>query len=204
MKKGMIFIDGGNLAHDWYVAKTGAQIDIERYIDVVKSKFWDTDFVRTYYFTSATPYNKAFLYNVNRLPYCEVITGRLQEKKIKLDRFDLPCPSCGNAVRGEITTQVDKGSDVNMAVEMLRHGFNGTYDTAVLVSRDADFAGVVKILKNLGKNVELVVLDTSKNYAQELTDCVDNVVVLDAEDCARCTLPSSAAVNTSAAGEDMF
>lgn len=190
MKKGMIFIDGSNVFYDWHAAKTGTQMDIEKYIDVVKSKFPDTDFVRTYYFTSATPTNTAFLHSVNRLPYCEVITGRLQEKKIKLDRFGISCPSCGTKITNTITTHVDKGTDVNIAVEMLRHGFNHTYDTAVLVSRDADFASVVKILKTLGINVELVVFDTAQKNAQELTDCVDNVVVLDANDRKNCEQPT--------------
>ncbi|MBO5891511.1 MAG: NYN domain-containing protein [Oscillospiraceae bacterium] len=201
MKKGMIFIDGSNVFYDWHAAKTGTQMDIEKYIDVVKSKFPDTDFVRTYYFTSASPTNTAFLHSVNRLPYCEVITGRLQEKKIKLDRFGISCPSCGTKITNTITTHVDKGTDVNIAVEMLRHGFNHTYDTAVLVSRDADFASVVKILKTLGINVELVVFDTAQKNAQELTDCVDNVVVLDVTDrknCEQPTPPPSTTTSTAA------
>ena len=94
--------------------------------------------------------------------------------------------TCHTKVTGEITTQIDKGTDVNIAVEMLWHGFNHAYDTAVLVSRDADFCSVVKKLKTMGRNVELVLFDTSKNYAQELTDCVDNVVVLDDNDCQNC------------------
>lgn len=186
MKKGMIFIDGSNVFHDWLSAKMGAEMDIEKYIDVVKSKFPDTEFVRTYYFTSLTTTNQGFLHSINRLPYCEVITGRLQEKKINLDKYGVACPSCSTHIASTITTQVDKGTDVNIAVEMLRHGFNHTYDTAVLVSRDADFASVVNILKTLGRNVELVLFDTSQRYAQELTDCVDNVVVLDLNDRKNC------------------
>ena len=189
MKRGMIFIDGSNVFHDWQAAKTAAQMDVEKYIDVVKSKFPNTEFVRTYYFTSATATNQSFLHRINRLPYCEVITGRLQDKKIHLDKFGVSCPSCTTHITRTITTQVDKGTDVNIAVEMLRHGFSHTHDTAVLISRDADFASVVKILKTLGINVELVLFDTSKDYAQELTDCVDNIVILDAIDRKNCEQP---------------
>ena len=190
MNRGMIFIDGSNVFYDWHSAKTGAQMDVEKYINVVKSKFPNIEFVRTYYFTSATATNQLFLHRINRLPYCEVITGRLQDKKIHLDKFGVSCPSCTTHITKTITTQVDKGTDVNIAVEMLRHGFNHTYDTAVLISRDADFASVVKILKTLGINVELVLFDTSKDYAQELTDCVDNVVILDATDRKNCEQPT--------------
>lgn len=189
MKRGMFFIDGSNVFYDWQAAKTGTQMDVEKYIDVVKSKFPNTEFVRTYYFTSETTTNAGFLHSINRLPYCEVITGRLQEKRIKLDKYGICCPSCGTNITNTITTQVDKGTDVNIAVEMLRHGFNHTYDIAILASRDADFASVVKILKTLGINVELVVFDTAQKYAQELTDCVDNVIVLDVNDRKNCEQP---------------
>ena len=93
-------------------------------------------------------------------------------------------------VTGSISVKNDKGTDVNIAVEMLKHAYNNVYDLAVLVSRDADFTGVVKIIKNLGKNVELVLLETSKNNAQELTDTVDNVLVIpSADDASLCRVP---------------
>ena len=90
------------------------------------------------------------------------------------------CSHCGNPVQGTITTKTDKGTDVNIAVEMLKHAYNKAYDLAILVSRDADFAGVVKIIKDFGKNVELVLLEASRNNAQELTDTVDNVMLIPA------------------------
>ncbi len=186
MKKGMIFIDGSNLYFDWLYAKMVQPLEIAKYIDVVKDKFPNIDFLRTYYFTSQTATNGAYLHYINTLPYCEVITGRLQEKPIKLDKYKVICPSCGKDITQEIITTVDKGTDVNIAVEMLRHGFNHTYDTAVLVSRDADFSSVVKILKSIGCTVELVLFDTSKSSAYELTSCVDHVVLLDSSDRNNC------------------
>lgn len=199
MKRGMIFIDGSNVFFDWQASKTGVAMDVEKYIDVVKNKFPNIEFVRTYYFTTASASNQSFIHRINRLPYCEVIKGRLQDKKIHLDKFGISCPFCSTSITKTITTQVDKGTDVNIAVEMLRHGFNHSYDTAVLISRDADFASVVKILKTLGINVELVLFDTMKRYAEELTDCVDNVVILDANDRKKCeqpTPPPSATTST--------
>ena len=41
MKKGMIFIDGSNVFFDWGKANPGRQMDIEKYINVVKGKFPD-------------------------------------------------------------------------------------------------------------------------------------------------------------------
>ena len=175
MKQGMIFIDGSNVFYDWNKVNPGKQMDIEKYIELIKSKYPNIEFVRTYYFTSETPTNSHFLQQINKLPYVEVKKGRLQNKTINLDKFGLTCKSCGTPITDTITTQTDKGTDVNIAVEMLLHAFNHSYDLAVLASRDADFVGVTRILKDLGRNVELVLFDGVKNNAQELSDHVDKV-----------------------------
>lgn len=181
MKKAMLFIDGSNLFYDWKAANPAHQLDIEKYIEYIKMQYKDMEFVRTYYFISETANNGLFLKQINKIPFCQVITGRLQEKTVKIEqRHNLMCSNCNNLIEGTITTRIDKGTDVNIAVEMLKHAYNGAYDTAVLVSRDADFAGVVKIIKDLGKNVELVLFDASKNNAQELTETVDNVMLIPA------------------------
>lgn len=108
-----------------------------------------------------------------------MITGRLQNKTIKIDKHaKIKCPKCSESIIDTFSTQVDKGTDVNIAVEMLKHAYNGAYDIAILISRDADFAGVVKIIKDLGRNVELVLFEDSKGDAQELSEVVDNVVLI--------------------------
>lgn len=180
MKKGMIFIDGSNVFYDWKNATAGKQMDILKYIQLVKKKYVDVNFIRTYYFTSQTANNAGFLQQINKIPYTQVVTGRLQNKTIKIDnRAGIKCPKCGDSIIDTFVTQVDKGTDVNIAVEMLKHAYNGAYDIAVLISRDADFAGVVKIIKDLGQNVELVLFEDSKGDAQELSEIVDNIILIE-------------------------
>ena len=69
---------------------------------------------------------------------------------------------------------------------MLTHAFRHSFELAVLASRDADFAGVVRILKELGCNVELVLFDGLKGSAQELSENVDHVAVITPEEYALC------------------
>ena len=179
MKKGMLFIDGSNVFYDWTNNNSGKKIDIEKYINFVKEKFKEIDIVRTYYFATKTDNNANFLQQINKLSYCEVVTGHLQNKTIPIKEYhNLNCTTCGECVTGSITTKVDKGTDVNIAVEMLKHAYINTYDKAILVSRDGDFSGVVRIIKDLGKNVELVLFEDEKNNARELCDCVDNVTLI--------------------------
>ena len=83
---------------------------------------------------------------------------------------------------GEIVTHIHP-YDFTQKGEPQHHH---SYDLAILISRDADFAGVVRIIKNLGKNVELVLFEAESGNAEELTDTVDSVVLLTTADCARC------------------
>ena len=185
LKKGMIFIDGSNVYFDWANANPGKQLDIEKYINVVKSKYPDVEFKRTYYFTSETPTNKNFIQQINKIPYVETICGHLQNKNIDLSKFSLSC-SCGQPISGTATMQVDKGTDVNIAVEMLKHAYNHTYEIALLISRDADFVGVINIIKDLGCNVELVLFEGSKSHAQELSKYVDDIKLISKAEYSSC------------------
>lgn len=179
MKTGMLFIDGSNVFYDWNkVTSGGKKLDLQRYIDHVKSMYPGVDFKRTYYFTSESSTNVAFLQQINKLPYVEVKRGRLQEKTIALDNHHIECPSCQTQITQKIKTYVDKGTDVNIAVEMLKHAYNHSYEFAVLASRDADFVGVVRIIKDLGCTVELALFDGVKNNAQELSENVDQVLII--------------------------
>lgn len=187
MKKGMIFIDGSNVFFDWGKANPRKQMDIKKYINLVKSKYPQVEFVRTYYFTSETQQNKSFLQQINKIPYCHVVPGRLQDKTIKIEeKHNLTCPDCSHIITGQIVTQTDKGTDVNIAVEMLKHAYAHSYDLAILISRDADFVGVAKIIKNLGCNIEIVLFEASKNNAQELSTNVDNVMLINSDEYCLC------------------
>jgi uncharacterized LabA/DUF88 family protein len=47
----------------------------------------------------------------------------------------------------EVIKQEEKGSDVNLAVELLNDGWRGKFDCAVVVSNDADLVRSLKIVK---------------------------------------------------------
>jgi uncharacterized LabA/DUF88 family protein len=61
--------------------------------------------------------------------------------------------------------QVEKGIDVMLAVDMLTLAFKDRYDTAILVSSDADFKHAIEVIKfETGKIVELHQVIGSKAY----------------------------------------
>lgn len=84
-------------------------------------------------------------------PYMEVIEGRQEIRAVnKSVKIDLK-----NA--NTFTTE-EKGTDINIAVQMLSKAYTNAYDIAILVSGDTDYIPVVEQLHNLGKIVVLATL----------------------------------------------
>ena len=119
--------------------------------------------VKTYIFASKPEEklldlpNYASFYNwlkgIKNAPYLEVIEGsqvaRRTNKEVEID------------IHNQTTfTTVEKGTDVNIAVNMISKAYTNAYDVAVLISGDTDYVPVIQQLNNIGK---VVVLATLRN-----------------------------------------
>jgi hypothetical protein len=63
----------------------------------------------------------------------------------------------------EVHDTEEKGSDVNLAAFLLHDGWQGKYDTALVLSQDTDLCEPMRMVsRDLGKPVGLVVLDGSQ------------------------------------------
>ena len=82
--------------------------------------------------------------------YFEVIEGQQVIRYIDGTEFDV--------TNSKTFTTIEKGTDINVAVQMLSKGFQNAYDIAILVSGDTDYIPVVENLHNLGKTVILATL----------------------------------------------
>ena len=58
----------------------------------------------------------------------------------------------------------EKGTDVNIAVQLLSKGYNNAFDIAVIVSGDTDFIPVIQELRHIGKNIVLATLPNQNIY----------------------------------------
>ncbi len=140
MERVSIFIDGSNLYHGLKTYLRRTDLDFARFIDwMVK----DRKLIRTYYYnaTVSAKHNQQrardqqrFFAGLRRIPCFDIRLGRLEP-------------------RGE--TFVEKGVDVNIAVDMLSMAMRDTYDTAILVSSDGDFAKAIEAVQETGKHVEV-------------------------------------------------
>ena len=50
---------------------------------------------------------------------------------------------------------IEKGVDMLLGIDLLRHATNNLYDTAILVSGDGDFIHAVQAVKDTEKDVEV-------------------------------------------------
>src|SRR3989304_3641925 len=73
----------------------------------------------------------------------------------------------------------EKGTDVQLATDMITHSYKGNYDVGILVAGDNDFAGAVQAVKDNGKHVE-VALFGRQGTSQELRSVADMVVPISA------------------------
>lgn len=169
-----IFIDGSNFYHGCRNAlPRGTNIDFEAF---ARKLVGQRQLVRIYFYTAVVRREdgeeryidqQRFLERLNHLDYFQVKLGRLMPR--------------GNTV-------VEKGVDINIAVDMLKYAYSNAYDTAILVSGDGDFATAVEAAKDLGKHVENAYFKMGRS--QELQRVCDRFILLDNDYLRDCTFPS--------------
>lgn len=72
---------------------------------------------------------------------------------------------------------LEKGIDIELATELIVQAFNGSYDTAILVSGDEDYTRAVRYVQDQGKRV--VVASFEATTAAEVRKLADKYIELD-------------------------
>jgi uncharacterized LabA/DUF88 family protein len=142
----MVFIDGSNLYH--VLGQMCGRHDLQ--FDKFAQKLADgRELRRVYYYnvrqeafedrSNAADQDK-FLNSLYDTPYLEVKLGIWKQ-------------------RGG--TMVEKGVDVMLATDLVTRAYRDQYDTAIIVSGDADFYPALQAAKDVGKQVEVAAFDTN-------------------------------------------
>jgi len=174
MNRVAIFIDGSNFYHGCRNAlPAGTAVDFSA---LARKLVGERQLIRIYFYTAVVrradgeqryENQQKFLERLNHLDYFQVKLGRLMPR--------------GNTV-------VEKGVDVNIAVDMLRYAYSDAYDTAILVTGDGDFATAVEAVKDRGKHVENAYFAVGRS--QELQRVCDRFIQLDETYLLDCLLRS--------------
>ena len=140
MERVVIYIDGSNLYHSLKFIYGRIDVDFEK---LATKLIGNRQLIRIYYYNA--PVNadeepekyrnqQKFFERLQTIDYLRLVLGRIEKQ--------------GNHC-------VEKGVDVQLAVDMIRLANKNTYDTAILVSGDGDFAPAIEIVQDWGKHVEV-------------------------------------------------
>jgi len=179
----MIFIDGSNFYHNLKAHGFGTNINYKQFSDLLCG---DRTLIRTYYYnapvdqkedTQKYKRQQTFFNALRRTAYLELTLGRLEKR-------NRSCSKCGQVEN----YFVEKGVDVNLAVDMLSKSYRNQLDVAILVSADGDFASACQEVKELGKHVEVAHFE--KGYSWKLLDVCDRAIMLDRSLIEQCYIQS--------------
>ena len=105
---------------------------------------------------------KTYLRALATIPQIEVFLGSFQAHPVRRPLAD----RSGSVV---VMDMKEKGSDVNLATELLVDGFTNAYDVAAIITNDSDLAAPVRAVGRLGKAVG--VLNPHRRQSIELQKC---------------------------------
>ncbi|MCL6479950.1 MAG: NYN domain-containing protein [Peptococcaceae bacterium] len=178
MERVMVFIDGNNLNNAVYHLFKGSppRYDIGKLAEKLCGA--SRNLVKVYYYTAladredntrAYDGHRKFIDALRYAPRLEVVVGYLAKREIPGKEIKPGDPST--------YIHIEKETDVNIATDLLIKAFFNSYDTAVLISADSDYARAVECVKFFGKTVELAV--TKNQKAAKMKQLADVVIEMD-------------------------
>ena len=201
MLRGMVFIDhqNFNIALQEYYRNKGLpypELDYEVLfrkivklidnVDFIKASMYipkpdkflmgDSSLANTYYWAK----------NLNTKSFLDIVEGRFISRPKTKKNMDITDKST--------YYKVEKGTDINLAVDVVSRAFHNSYDVAFIVSADTDYLKIYDILRNLGKLTVVVVVEGQG--ASKLKPYVDAVFKLDDSFFNTCLMPSTDDTNT--------
>ncbi|RKZ28596.1 NYN domain-containing protein [bacterium] len=137
-KRAMVFIDGNNLYFGLKKNVGNYNLNYEKFLERLTEKY---DLIRGYFYTALFKkedderlFNnqQKFLTYLMEVPYMQVVTGRMERRGDDL---------------------IEKGVDVQLAIDLVRFGAEKVYDVGFIVTGDGDYAPAVEAVKDMGLNV---------------------------------------------------
>jgi uncharacterized LabA/DUF88 family protein len=170
VRKTYVYIDGFNFYYGCICNSPYRWLDLFKFTQSMLPK---NDVVRVKYFTAIVKSSardptkverqRTFLRALATIPEIEVFLGSFQAHPVKRPKAD----GSGSV---EIIDMKEKGSDVNLATELLVDGFTNAYDVAVVVSNDSDLVAPIRAVRTkLHKTVGII--NPHQRQSVELRTC---------------------------------
>lgn len=153
-----VYVDGFNLYNRCLKDTPYKWLDLRALIYALK--FTPGDIVTIRYFTAhlinrpsdpdIAQRQQIYLRALSTLPESKLHFGQFKTRQVKGELID---SKTGKPTGKIVSVQKfeEKGSDVNVASYMLADGFQGVYDSAILISNDSDLSAPMQIVKEVIK-----------------------------------------------------
>ena len=151
----VIYIDGSNFYFS--IKKFNLKIDIEKFCKklaensgIEKINYYIAPIKRSNNPNGYSAQQK-FFNRLRKIEKLNIIFGRLEKRK-----------------NVDIVYYVEKGSDVNLSLDLVLDAQKGLYDKAFLVSNDGDFSSAVSSAIGFGKEVIYIAVGNNKTISHHL------------------------------------
>lgn len=173
-KKILVLIDGFNYYHKLTLYQKRHNICV-KWLDymsllnaAIKSHLKTEEFELEVIFFSAIATHRGLDSQIRHRTYLKA----LQQSGIKVvlgefkEKYIYPCKDCNQKQPNEkILKHEEKHTDVNVAITLLEKAMTNSFDRAYLLSEDNDYVPVVKRVKELYPNKEVIICPPpQKNY----------------------------------------
>lgn len=190
MKRSIIYVDGFNLYYGALKGTAWKWLDLERYFGLLRQ---DDDIVEIKYFTAEVtgPKRRKQLVYLNALEQSSKVT--IIKGVFKNRRLTCQVRNCH--FRGSKVFRVpeEKGTDVNIAVQLLGDVLQDSIERAIVVSGDSDLVPAVALARKCRPNVRITVYvpanDPTRGAATELRAAAHSHKTLPTALLARAQLP---------------
>lgn len=191
-KRSIVYIDGFNFYYGAVKYSDCKWLDLQSYFE---RKRQDDDVQKIWYFTArvsgAAAYRQTpYLEALSGLPKIEIKYGLFKEKTLKcrVSACNLP------ETQREYKVPEEKGTDVNIGLQMIDDAYQGLCDRMILVSGDSDLVPAVQLVKKRHPQIEICVYipsrDRHRGAARELRHSADKNYTLSPDGLMRqCQFP---------------
>ncbi len=171
--RSIVYIDGFNLYYGALKGGPNKWLDLSRYFMLLRP---DDDLQKIWYFTAevsgrASARQQAYLKALETRPLIQIKYGLYKRKTLKCGVTE-----CTHGAR-EFDRSEEKGTDVNIALQMLDDAYQGLADRMVLVSGDSDLVPAIKLVKKRFPAIQITAYvparDRTRGAAKELRDACD-------------------------------
>lgn len=158
-----IYVDGFNLYNSGLKQDRALRwLDLKALCEAVLQPH--NQIVGIRYFTARISGEPGDLSGPNRQDiYLRALQAHISELTLHFGQFrsnnrrrPLANPLPGQPRTVEIIERSEKGSDVNLAVNLLHDAWSNRFDCAVILSNDSDLAEALSLVRTLGKTVGLI------------------------------------------------